>query len=235
MWIEDADCSVFLYAEGHSRRGPSFQISSEDLINTQSTSLLACARPQPDFVAGEGGIPVLQDTSSNKVELYLAAPPSTKGDDAFRWHITTRNFFAWVRGKPLVGEHLGVALADLYERMRMWRPESPDLAEDVLVYADMMGYTVVEESPDHALAMLYFGEVSRLRNVWIDAFVHCVGMNTSLGSSTEFDVRYVMSQGRTTLLTNHSHSPRPQKLSSRGHIWRWTCTSTALGTRLALF
>lgn len=63
-----------------------------------------------------------------------------------------------------------------------------DCVEDILIYADQLRYSAVENSPDHALAMLDFAESNTIRNVWIDAFAHCVGMNNELAQSTEFEV-----------------------------------------------
>lgn len=124
---------------------------------------------------------------SNMVELHLAAPKATSRGDLLRHHITTRNFFAWVCSKPLVGHALGQALSDLLERMALYRSQNVDNIEDILVYADDMGYSHVDCCPDHALAMLYFSESHRLSYVWTDAFAHCVGMNDELSTSPEFD------------------------------------------------
>ena len=107
-------------------------------------------------------------------------------EDAQRSHIATRNFFAWLCRKPLVGHYLGDALADLYHRMGIWRSASVDNVEEILIYADLMGYSNVEHRPDNALAMLAFAERARIPHVWIDSFAHCTGMNSQIGGSCEF-------------------------------------------------
>ncbi|KAJ4374006.1 hypothetical protein N0V83_002745 [Neocucurbitaria cava] len=55
-------------------------------------------------------------------------------------------------------------------------------------YAENQGYRDLLECTDYALANLYYGERYKLREVWIDAFAHCVGMNDSLTLSPEYAV-----------------------------------------------
>lgn len=126
------------------------------------------------------------DHDSKKVELFVPAPEDAARDGSFRWHLTTRNFFAFIFGKPLVGVHLGQAMVDLQERMRLYRSGPVDNHQDFLNYADAQGYRNLSEFPDYALAMLYYAEHYKLRDIWIDAFAHCVGMNEKLVLSPEF-------------------------------------------------
>lgn len=128
-------------------------------------------------------------------DLYLPAPSDVSKQETLRWHTTTRNFFAWLCQKPLVGEYLGQSLGDLLERMLLWRDPLADNIEDILLYTDTSGYSAVENCPEYALAMLKFSETFKLEHVWIDAFVHCVGMNGSLAPSSEFKVHAVASSG----------------------------------------
>ncbi|KAJ4286294.1 hypothetical protein N0V90_013328 [Kalmusia sp. IMI 367209] len=125
-------------------------------------------------------------SASKKVELFVPAPEDTTREVSFRWHITTRNFFAFVFGKPLVGAHLGQAMIDLQERMHLYRSGRVDNQQDFLDYADAQGYRNFVDCPDYALAILYYAEHFKLRDVWIDAFAHCVGMNERLVLSPEF-------------------------------------------------
>lgn len=124
---------------------------------------------------------------SSTVELYIPAPDAASREEAFKWHITTRNFFAFLLGKPLVGEHMGQSLVDLQERMCLFRPDANN-QQDCLDYAENQGYRDVVECTDYALAMLYYAEHYKMRNVWIDAFAHCVGMNESIVLSPEYGV-----------------------------------------------
>lgn len=128
-------------------------------------------------------------TKTNMVELYIPAPEDASKEASFQWHITTRNFFAFVFGKPLVGSHLGQALVGLQERMQLFRSGQIDNCSEFLEYAEDQGYRDFVDCSDYALAMLYYAEHCKLRDVWIDAFVHCVGMNESLTLSQEFAVR----------------------------------------------
>ncbi|KAL1613033.1 hypothetical protein SLS60_001265 [Paraconiothyrium brasiliense] len=132
-------------------------------------------------------------TSKRLVELYIPAPEDATREASFRWHIATRNFFAFVLGKPLVGEHLGQAMIDLQERMRLFRSGRVDNHQDFLNYADAQGYRNFVGFPDYSLAVLYYAEHYKLRDAWIDAFAHCVGMNEKLVLSPEFS-----SQSRLT-------------------------------------
>lgn len=124
-------------------------------------------------------------------EVYVPAPVHAKGDEAFNWHITTRNLFAWMHDKPIVGPTLGKAMVKLLERIEFVRPHHLDNLQDCLDYADRMGYTDFSHSPDYAIAFLHFAEHFQLRSLWIDAFVHCVGMNDNLCLSHEFEVSAV--------------------------------------------
>lgn len=124
---------------------------------------------------------------SSKVQLYIPAPEAASREEAFKWHITTRNFFAFLLGKPLVGEHMGQALVDLQERMYLFRPDANN-QQDCLDYTENQGYRDFVECTDYALAILYYAECYKMRNVWIDAFAHCVGMNESLILSPEYGV-----------------------------------------------
>ena len=122
------------------------------------------------------------------IQLFLPHPEQTSREDAFRWHITTRNFFAFLLGKPLVGEHMGQAFVDLQERLQRFRPEQISNQQDFLDYAESQGYRDLVECTDYALASLFYAEHYKLKDVWIDAFAHCVGMNDSLVLSPEYSV-----------------------------------------------
>ncbi len=124
-----------------------------------------------------------------KYELYIPAPVHLSREEAFRYHLTTRNFFAWMFEKPMVGDRLGDALAALCSRMNDFRPDEEENQDDILAYLDSQDYTDFRNCPDHALAVLQFGEKFEYRELWTDAFVHCTGMNDDLANSAEFEVR----------------------------------------------
>lgn len=123
------------------------------------------------------------------MELYIPAPENASREESFNWHITTRNFFAYVLGKPLVGHHMGEAFVSLQERMQLFRTQHANNHQDLLHYLEEQGYRDLVECTDYALASLYYAERFKLRDVWIDAFAHCVGMNDSLALSPEYPVR----------------------------------------------
>ena len=74
--------------------------------------------------------------------------------------------------------------------MNVYRDAGIDNVEEVLAYADRIGYTTIENNPDHALAMLNLAENIKHRLVWIDSFAHCVGMSERLSESTQYEVRW---------------------------------------------
>ena len=181
LWLPSGDCLVHLYERGRSRRGPSFKISLGDLDVARCTDLASL--PIDRLVPAAESSPV-SAVGAGPREVYVAAP-----DDVppFQWHVTTRNFFAWVTKKPLVGATLGEALIDLLDRMQLYRPQA-DNTGDILAYVEHMEYLRFDNCPDHALALLRFAEHYQLEELWIDAFSHCVGMSETLCSSREFDV-----------------------------------------------
>ena len=143
----------------------------------------------PRFAQMILNIPHRQSRSSvPSCDLYIPAPDDASRETSFQWHLTTRNFFAFLFGKPLVGASLGRALVDLQLRLRVFRPERIENQADLLEYAEGQGYCDFVNCPDHALAMLHYAERFRLRELWIDAFAHCVGMQDSLSLSPEFQV-----------------------------------------------
>lgn len=142
-------------------------------------------------------------------ELYVPAPEQASREDAFRWHLATRNFFAWASDKPLVGATLGKTLIELLQRMCLFRLEGADNVQALLAYAERLGYLDFRDCPDYALAFLNFAEHYHLRDLWIDAFAHCVGMNERLCLSPEFDVRSSIhplhNQANSVLVDQQSH------------------------------
>ena len=124
--------------------------------------------------------------------MYIPTPKLLSREDALQYHLTTRNFFAWMVDQPLVGRRLGDALIDLYERINEFRLERELNEDDFLAYIDSQGYTDFRECCDHALAVLRFAEKYQLRELWTDAFVHCAGMWEQLDLSAEYEVRFIV-------------------------------------------
>lgn len=118
-------------------------------------------------------------------ELYIPAPSDISKDQAFEYHLTTRNLLAYVLGKPLVGERLSAALCSLWQRMQEWQVGDRSI-ETFKMYCKGQGYLDLAENAEHALAFLKFAEEAQIRELWIDAFVHCVGMHQRLDTSPEW-------------------------------------------------
>lgn len=110
------------------------------------------------------------------LSLFLPAPAELDQEDADRFHVTTRNFIAWLLGKPILGATLAQALIDLYNRMPSYREHGIDNRRDILSYARTMGYTILVNSPQHALAMLQLADETQQPKLWSDAFAHAAAM-----------------------------------------------------------
>jgi hypothetical protein len=192
LWFTNGDCLVYFYAEGQSTRGPSLRLWLADIEGSNCRPLLekTCSKPVPDSPQ-DSASPRLTNFENGQgppaqYEIFIPAPSHLNRDEAMSYHITTRNFFAWMFEKPIVGAHLGKALVGLLQRMNQWRPDKEENEDDFLAYIDHQGYTDFRECPDHALAVLHWAEECQHAELWTDSFVHCVGMNNQLVSSHEF-------------------------------------------------
>ncbi|KJX94848.1 hypothetical protein TI39_contig4154g00007 [Zymoseptoria brevis] len=186
LWVDSGDCMVHLYAPATSRRGASFRIPLELLEETNSPHLLreCLRRPTKTAVSISSddngsdsgyGASVSDDSSARCSELYLSAPLELTRAEAFSYHVGTRNYFAYLLRKPIVGEDFGVSLAHLWKRIEVWQPHS-NASEIFQEYCLEQGYLDLAGNLEYASAALYWSELARVQNVWVDAFVHCVGM-----------------------------------------------------------
>ena len=55
-----------------------------------------------------------------------------------------------------------------------------DYTADVHGYLDEEGYLDLVNQPNHALGLLYYAEIFRIRDMYIRALAHCVGMSDQL-------------------------------------------------------
>lgn len=192
LWLPQGDCLIHLYPKGQSRRGPSFCVPFRALREARCGALMGLCSSKPVELDSAECLQYQRygmcTATAGQLNLYLPAPDFVTKGEAFQWHLTTRNFFAFVCGRPLVGAHLGKAFVDLQERMQSYRKHIVDNDDDLLEYADAMGYTNFVNCPDYALAMLYYAEHFQIRDLYIDAFAHCVGMNHALSLSDELTV-----------------------------------------------
>ncbi|KAK4500312.1 hypothetical protein PRZ48_008501 [Zasmidium cellare] len=191
LWLKDANCFVHLYEAATSRRGPSLRVPLRLLEQANNTFLLseclyksaALSPASSDDDNSDSGycgsINSLTDRLSQPCELYIPAPAHLTRQEASLYHIGTRNYFAFLLSKPVVGESLGRSLAQLAQRIEEWQPEAVS-STALLDYCQEQGYLDFSENVDYALASLYLAEQARINSIWVDAFAHCVGMQDRL-------------------------------------------------------
>ncbi|TVY33012.1 hypothetical protein LSUB1_G007807 [Lachnellula subtilissima] len=190
LFYPQGNCSVHLYGRGQSRRGPAFKFPIEALVKSACQPLIHRfsadtseeSSPLSDSSNGDGAF------SCATTVLYIPAPSTAETGQAFLYHLATRNLFAWVFGKPLVGTHLGGALVGLLNSLNEFRSGGQDNLQAIIDYMDEEGYADMRNQPDHALAILFFAEHFQFKDLWIDAFAHCVGMNEKLFSRIGFEL-----------------------------------------------
>lgn len=190
MWYEDGNCLVHFYTEGSSQRGPSLRVPfpAVQLSNCRHLleNCLTVRRPSTLSQASDSGYESSASPSQSKLyELYVPAPANFSREQAYTYHVTTRNYFACLLNQALVGEKLGLALGDLLERMKEWQPEEDAMAR-MLSYCDQQGYASVAENVQHAAAILNFAEKNQVSELWTNSFAHCVGMHDRLDLSPDY-------------------------------------------------
>ncbi|CAG8983502.1 hypothetical protein HYALB_00004303 [Hymenoscyphus albidus] len=185
LWFKNGDCHVHLHAKGQSQRPPTFRVPINALVAAKAQPLLErCLIESVEEATGSN------EDINNKVswlDLYITTPSNIERGQIFLHHTSTRNFFAWVFRRSLVGIHLGGALVGLLNTMNEFRSAGEDNFQALFNYMEEEGYLDMRNSPDHALGILFFAEHFRLEQTWLDAFVHCVGMYESLPTSAGFE------------------------------------------------
>jgi hypothetical protein len=144
---------------------------------------------------------------SGNYELYIPAPPMGDRRKVMLHHIATRNFFAWMFGRPIVGPHLGGALVALLNSMDEFRLHDANNVGDILDYMEEEDYADMRSDPNHALAILFFAEHFQFKTLWIDAYSHCAGMSERLFESSEYEVG--LTYYVADLKLNHSIAYQP--------------------------
>jgi len=185
---------VHLYGYGQSKRGPSFRVHLDTLLVYHCWPLLYkymhLNGSEPlgsESGSGDDASCPKEQSSLRNYELYIPAPKYAERGQAFLYHTATRNFFAWLFGKPLVGVHLGAALTALLNSMNEFRSLGSDNVRAVLDYMEDEGYANMGNSPTHALAALFFAEHFQFKDLYTDAFAHCTGMHDKLILSAGFE------------------------------------------------
>ncbi|KFY24420.1 hypothetical protein V493_05241, partial [Pseudogymnoascus sp. VKM F-4281 (FW-2241)] len=229
MWYPDGNCLVHLYARdstASSTWGPAFLIPLEFLVGLDCIPLLErflagstgpnLPSSNRDFVKGRSS----KEYTSGRYDLYIPPPPTAEGEQKLLCRTATRNFFAWICGKPLVGESLGQALVGLLNSMSEYRGLNVDNVEDILDYMEEGGYADFGGSPVHTLATLHFAEHFQFEHLYIDAFAHAVGMHEEIIQSPE----YKCISPTTRSILDRAHLELQERLES---------TSVSLSTFLA--
>ncbi|CAG9992700.1 unnamed protein product [Clonostachys byssicola] len=190
LWYRNGNCLVHLYGKGQSKRGPSFKIPFKDLVMKKCYPLIE------RFLAPPGvnvtNLRQLERWSrlnpDQLIELYIPAPAMADKSQAFAYHVATRNFFAWVFQKSMVGEHLGTALVGLLHSMHEFRAEGSSNVDELISYLDEEGYLGFANQTNHALAILHLAETFEITDLYLKAFAHCAGMSDRLYTSEEYEV-----------------------------------------------
>ncbi len=184
LWFRNGNCLVHLYGRGQSKRGPALKVPFSTLLSSKCQPLIERFMSHPD--AGEVDL-WSRAYLVGKVELYIPPPPGSNKLQALDYHLATRNFFAWVFRRSMVGSQLGGALVGVWHSMREFRLADADHVQDLLDYMDEEGYLDMSSQPNHALAVLQLAEVLQRRDLYIDAFAHCAGMSDRLFLSPEYE------------------------------------------------
>lgn len=123
--------------------------------------------------------------------------------DLLRYYTTTRNFFALLRSKPLVGMIYFQALMDLFERAKLYMPRDCNPCEMLIKYLVRNNLHNVANDPGAAAGLLAWSENVEVRwqEGWREAFVHCTGMYAQVQRRPEYrDI-----SNPTCVLLNHAH------------------------------
>ena len=119
-------------------------------------------------------------------KLHLDPPAGVSGKiDVLRHHITTRNFFAFLQRKCLVGFTFYQALVDLHERLEEYLPPGTDCIAAMRSFLIGIGLVNVSNEPRAAAGLLAWSEDVRWNEGWREAFVHSVGMYEQLNGLQE--------------------------------------------------
>ncbi|KAL8919366.1 MAG: hypothetical protein Q9208_006819 [Pyrenodesmia sp. 3 TL-2023] len=161
------------------------------------------AKPAPD-------LPTVFENSNNAMkdspirhEIHFPAPDNASRSDILRHHITTRNLFAFLLDRPLVGLTYYQALTDLHERLLLYMSPEVDCAQLLIRYLTKNNLQDVANDPAAAAGLLAWSENEETRWLegWREAFVHCIGMYPDLRALPE--ILDISHSSRTLLDRSH--------------------------------
>jgi len=154
-------------------------------------------------------------TTRIKYEIHFPAPEGVSRMDLLRYHTTTRNFFALLRGKPLVGMTYFQALMDLFERAKLYMPRDCNPCEMLVKYLVRNNLHNVANDPGAAAGLLAWSEDVEVRwqEGWREAFVYCTGMYAQVQRRPEYrDI-----SNPTCVLLNHAHMELQARIQEVEH------------------
>lgn len=191
---------------------PSFHSSMDGRVDSHRGAASSTAS-RSDFDAAtvvdgyRGDLPEPEITH----ELWLKAPSHiTARAIQRRYNVATRNFFAMLYGKPLVGTDIFEMLGDLQNVTDTFyelnEPEDRrDAAQDIIYYLTERKLDDVRNNLRHALRLLHWCESQLVRweDGYTECFIHCVGM---MNASTfeMFEFRELSKQSRSNLENAYS-------------------------------
>ena len=138
-----------------------------------------------------------------RYEIHFPAPDGASRIEILRHHITTRNFFALLLNKPLVGLTFYQALIDLHERLTVIMPRESNCMDTIMGFLTRNRLHNVCNDPAAAAGLLAYSEDDEVQwpEGWREGFVHCCGMYTKLRELPEFcDISHV---SKTLLERSH--------------------------------
>jgi len=189
-----------------------------------------------------GASPSTENNSACQIryEIHFPPPDEYLKVDVLRHHITTRNFFALLLKKPLVGLTLFQALVDLCSRLHLYLPKEVDCAEVMMQYMIDINLHNVCNDPAAAAGLLAWSEDPEVRWLagWREGFAHCCGMYTQVRGSPEFhDISH-----KSRIFLERSHlelgarmQEAEDRLSSFNFGEMWTGSGAQLNPSTAIF
>ncbi|KAF7503945.1 hypothetical protein GJ744_002970 [Endocarpon pusillum] len=143
LFFPNGNTLIYLFSRGRSQRGPSFRIPYEFLLYSGCRPLV-----EQSLISTLAGSPYEEKEYPSRTSesyLYLHCPQHLSREDSFAYHVTTRNFFAWLAGVPIVGYDPVSALLALKDRMDIWRDEGSDNMKAICDYIREQGYGDISE------------------------------------------------------------------------------------------
>ncbi|KAI0118694.1 hypothetical protein GGR51DRAFT_129775 [Nemania sp. FL0031] len=193
LWFQDGDCDVHLHSEGQSRRGPAFRVPYSVLLEASCQVLIdkfvSRARSSASEVDGCENTRIAscpKGTARDRIELFIPAPSELDKRRSYDYHLATRNLFAFVFQRPMVGECLGITLITLMTSLQQSRTSDANNIQDLMNYIEGEGYSNMGGQPTYALAMLQLAETFQIRDLYIEAFAHCCGIGNQIILASEY-------------------------------------------------